>query len=85
ETASGDAGERFLAALEEAVGADVRASKSLVGAAALGGAWEISAGALPPLTAEGVAAYAGVLAAGDLTLTGTVDAGSSKSINTYYL
>ncbi len=69
KTASGDAGEAFIEALSEAVGAEVCASTSLVGAAALGGAWELSARAsasmpLPPLTSDGVASYAGVLAAG---------------------
>jgi len=42
ETASGDAGQTFIETLQEAVGADVSASRSLVGAAALGGAWELS-------------------------------------------
>ena len=69
ETASGNAGEKFVGALEEAVGASVCASTSLIGAAALGGVWEISARAsasmpLPPLTSDGVANYAGVLARG---------------------
>ena len=78
ETASGDAGEAFIEALGKAVGADVCASTSLVGAAALGGAWEISARAastsLPPLTSHGVASYAGVLDAAGLTITGTITA-----------
>ncbi|TIP33265.1 MAG: DUF4347 domain-containing protein, partial [Mesorhizobium sp.] len=41
-TASGGAGEAFIAALEAAVGSDVCASVSLVGAASLGGSWELS-------------------------------------------
>ncbi|RUY62285.1 DUF4347 domain-containing protein, partial [Mesorhizobium sp. M7A.F.Ca.CA.001.09.2.1] len=74
ETASGDTGEAFIEALEEAVGADVLASGSLIGAAALGGSWEISSRVgsstpLPPMTSAGVASYSGVLAA-DLTLSG---------------
>ncbi|MBR1248006.1 DUF4347 domain-containing protein, partial [Bradyrhizobium sp. AUGA SZCCT0169] len=90
ETASGDAGEAFIEALGTAVGADVCASTSLVGAAALGGAWKISASVsasrpLPPLTTDGAASYTGVLAAADLTLTGTIADGNSKSINTFYL
>ena len=88
-TASGDAGEAFIEALSEAVGAEVCASTSLVGAAALGGTWEISARAsasMPPLTSDGVASYAGVLAAGGLVITGTIQgAGNSSNVNTYYL
>jgi Domain of unknown function (DUF4347)/ABC transporter len=75
ETASGDLGEAFIEALSNAVGADVCASTSRVGAAALGGAWEISARAsastpLPPLTSDGVASYAGVLAGQQVELSG---------------
>src|SRR5262245_10972815 len=42
ETASGNAGQAFTEALSKAVGADVCASTSLIGAAALGGIWELS-------------------------------------------
>src|SRR5215471_21596823 len=83
QTASGDAGEAFIEALSKAVGADVCASTSLIGAAELGGVWEISARAsaskasLPPLSSEGLASYAGVLqVAGAVTLTGTIGPGS---------
>ena len=92
ETASGHAGEVFVEALSKVTGAVVCASKSLVGAAALGGAWEISARAsaftpLPPLSSDGLLSYAAVLPTpGDLTLSGLItDTGSSKSVNTYYL
>ncbi|TGW04257.1 DUF4347 domain-containing protein, partial [Mesorhizobium sp. M2D.F.Ca.ET.145.01.1.1] len=80
-------GETFVTALEQAVGADVRASRSLVGAAKLGGSWEMSEHAnkpRPPLTQDGMVYYGGVFTAGDLTLTGLID-GSGKSINTFYL
>ena len=48
-------------------GADVAASTGRVGAAALGGTWDLTArahrpSARPPLTAAAMAAYAGVLA-----------------------
>ncbi|RUW17088.1 DUF4347 domain-containing protein, partial [Mesorhizobium sp. M1A.F.Ca.IN.020.06.1.1] len=91
ETARGNAGDAFVDALEAAVGVDVCASSSLVGAAVLGGAWELPARAgasapLPPLTPVGVASYIGVLAAADLTLTGDITAGgSSSAVNTYYI
>src|SRR5262249_55094123 len=62
ETGLGDAGRAFIEALSEAVGADVCASTSLIGAQALGGVWELSGRAsrsnpLPPLSSDGVAAY----------------------------
>jgi hypothetical protein len=89
ETASGKIGEAFVAGLERAVGADIRASKVPVGAAAMGGSWEMPIGIgspLPPLTSEGVASYTGVLASGDLTLSGQITAsGGSNAVNTYYL
>ena len=89
ETALGDAGEAFVEALSEAIGADVRASTSMIGAAALGGTWEMSARAsasmpLPPLTSDGVSFYAGVLSE-QLTLTGSIAAGSSNNINTFFI
>ena len=51
----------LFAGLARASGADIAAATGLVGAAALGGGWELTAAAQPPLTAAGVAAYAGVL------------------------
>src|SRR6266852_1616467 len=58
DTAHGDAGETFLEALSHAVGVDVCGATRRVGAAALGGAWELSARASrpeprPPLSAAG--------------------------------
>ena len=70
------------------VGADVRATGSRVGAAALGGAWKLDMAktcsaktrpaALPPITAAGASAYAGVLAY-DLS----VDRDDSEHIRLY--
>jgi Domain of unknown function (DUF4347) len=53
--------------LADATGAQVAAASDLVGSPALGGRWELDAGsstpkARPPLTAEGIASYAGVMA-----------------------
>jgi Domain of unknown function (DUF4347) len=67
DTAQGDAGETFLEALSNTVGVDVCGAAGRVGAATLGGAWDLSARASrpkpqPPLTPVGVEAYAGVLA-----------------------
>jgi len=66
DTAVGAAGAAFIAALADATGADVAASTGRVGAAALGGTWELAAHAhralaRPPLTAAAMATYAGVL------------------------
>jgi hypothetical protein len=43
ETALGKLGEAFIETLSEAAGADVSAATARVGAAGLGGAWELSA------------------------------------------
>ena len=67
DTAAGAAGTAFIEALAQATGADVAASTGRIGAAALGGTWDLAAfahraPARPPLTAAAMAAYAGVLA-----------------------
>ena len=62
QTAAGPAGAAFIAGLARASGADIAAATGRVGAAALGGGWELTAAAQPPLTAAGVAGYAGVMA-----------------------
>jgi hypothetical protein len=62
QTAAGPAGAAFIAGLARASGADIAAATGLIGAAALGGGWELTAAAQPPLTAAGVARYAGVMA-----------------------
>ena len=78
-SALGDAGEAFIETLSEAVGAEVCASTALIGAAALGGAWELfrtrkRVHALAAADRNGVSSYAGVLptTSGELTLTGTI-------------
>ena len=65
-TGAGAAGADFLEGLARKTGADVAAAAGLVGAAALGGAWVLATRSRgdapePPLTAAGIAAYAGVL------------------------
>ena len=68
ETAAGPAGEAFIDALAEAAGAEVSAARRRVGAADLGGSWELAARAArpaprPPLTEAGIAGVSGGLAA----------------------
>ena len=66
-TAAGERGAAFVDALACAMGVEVSATTGLVGAAALGGRWELDARAgaseaRAPLTADGMANYAGVMA-----------------------
>src|SRR5205823_4765109 len=66
QSGQGGRGAAFVDALAGATGAGVAAAGGLVGAASRGGRWELdtrhpAAQALPPLTARGQAAYAGVL------------------------
>ena len=70
ETGAGERGAAFTDALAEETGARVATASGLVGAAARGGTWALDRGvgaSRSPLTAEGMAAYAGVMA----TFTGT--------------
>ena len=63
-TGARDEGATFAADLRKATGRGVAAARRLVGAAALGGLWELrtgSNGSVPPLTESGVAAYASIL------------------------
>ena len=81
----GALGERFVECVAQASGADVVAASGRIGAAALGGRWELTAracggAAQPPLTAAGVAGYAGVLAIGDNTLSVTTTTNTVVSI-----
>src|SRR5262249_37651049 len=67
ETAVGARGSAFLEALESATGAEVRAATGTIGSQALGGRWELDVSSgketvAAPLTARGMAGYAGVLA-----------------------
>ena len=69
----GETGDAFIEVLAKAVGADVSAATTRVGAAALGGTWKLAACAsqpAAPLTEVGTASYAGVLAF-QVTVTGT--------------
>ena len=61
--AAGSNGAAFIDSLARVTGADVAAATGRVGAAALGGAWELTHAqphARPPITEAGVANYAGV-------------------------
>ena len=65
EAGAGERGAAFTNALAERTGARVATASGLVGAAAQGGTWALDRGvgaSRPPLTAEGMAAYAGVMA-----------------------
>ena len=80
---AGAEGADFVANLARATGADIAAADRLVRAAALGGGWELETRSpprpvLPPLTATGVAEYAGVLATvtEDVTVSYTAAAAS---------
>jgi hypothetical protein len=67
DTAAGARGSAFIEALESATGAEVRAATGTVGSQPLGGRWELDINSgtgtvVAPLTAQGIADYAGVLA-----------------------
>src|SRR5262249_8526980 len=67
QTAAGARGSAFLEALESATGAEVRAATGTIGSQPLGGRWELDVSSgketvAAPLTARGMAGYAGVLA-----------------------
>src|SRR5262245_55953085 len=65
DTAAGARGSAFLEALESATGAEVRAATGIIGSPLRGGKWRLdnSSAVAAPLTADGMASYAGVLAA----------------------
>jgi hypothetical protein len=83
DTGAGVAGADFVERLAQASGADVAAASSRVGAAALGGRWDLPARSRaisqPPLTAAGIALYAGVYATSQ-TVTST---GTTENIDVY--
>ena len=85
QTAAGPAGAAFIAGLARASGADIAAATGRVGAAALGGGWELSAAAQPPLTAAGAARYAGILATSELVVTGRLPEGETTKSITYFI
>lgn len=67
ETGKGAHGSAFVAAIADLTQVAVAAAEGLVGAVALGGAWQLGVGTLngtvqPPLTAPGMAGFIGVLA-----------------------
>jgi hypothetical protein len=62
ETGAGLAGAAFVGRLAQASGAPVAAASGLVGAAAHGGSWQLTAAVQPPLTAAGAAGFENVLA-----------------------
>src|SRR5271169_6547369 len=66
DAASGPVGTAFIETLAQATGAGVAAATGRIGAATLGGTWDLTARSHPtaraPLTAAAMAAYAGVLA-----------------------
>jgi len=70
ETGAGARGRSFIEALADATGARVVAASGLIGSEARGAAWKLDEPALPPLSALGIAAYAGLMANDDAT-TGT--------------
>ena len=75
DAGAGAAGATFIAALAQATGADVAAATGRIGAAALGGGWDLAAYAhrtpTCPLTTTAMAAYAGVLTARSWASPGT--------------
>src|SRR5215813_9241060 len=67
QTAAGARGSAFVTALESATGAEVRAAAGTIGSQPLGGRWELDVSSgketiAAPLSAQGMAGYAGVLA-----------------------
>ena len=65
QTGAGERGAGFTNALAERTGARVATANGFVGAAARGGTWALDRGvgaSRPPLTAEGMAVYAGLMA-----------------------
>ena len=76
ETGQGGRGAAFVAGLERMTGAHVATASGLIGSSARGGTWELTAhgsvpATQPPLTAAGMAGYAGVLATKTWKTTGT--------------
>src|SRR5262249_10854077 len=82
QTAAGARGSALVAALESATGAEVRAAAGTIGSQPLGGGWQLDVGSgketvAAPLTARGMAGYAGVLAPQKASLTAiTTDSGT---------
>jgi hypothetical protein len=89
ETGHGDAGETFVAELSHAIGADVHAAATKIGAAELGGCWNLARGprtltARQPLSPDGQARYAGVLAV-QITISGEIQQGPTTRNVAYFV
>jgi hypothetical protein len=87
DTGAGTAGADFVERLAQASGTYVAAAAARVGAVSLGGTWELAKGASlePPLTAAGVGAYAGVLAAIEITVSGRIPEVFTSGSSTYFV
>jgi Ca2+-binding RTX toxin-like protein len=87
QVAAGDAGEQFITRLRSLTHAQIGASRSLTGNAALGGNWEleVTTGAVAPLAFNrtALATYAGVLTSvtGDGATWDVIDANVAESGN----
>jgi hypothetical protein len=85
-TGEGEVGRSFVERIARATGAPVAAAKGRVGAAALGGTWQLDARSAntvvqPPLTDAGVSVYAAILDTFDIT--GSWAAGTTSG--TYFI
>ncbi len=101
EAARGGAGPRALVPPEvhsqysgmrrsQAPDAAVTTAVTRDGGAVVGGTWELAGHASaalpqPPLTAAGMAGYAGVLAASEITITGTLPKGDTTGTVVYFI
>ncbi|MCI4680522.1 DUF4347 domain-containing protein [Rhodoblastus acidophilus] len=90
ETARGATGEAFVLRLAELACVEVAAPTARIGAAALGGTWELSGRetALAPMTPAGTAAYAGLLLDGKIKVKATaspVDGTAALARGTYFV
>jgi hypothetical protein len=84
-TGEGSSGRAFVTALSRATGAPVVAATTHLGQTSLGGRWELTATAKPPLTAAGIVSYSGTLAAFELVVTGTLPNGNTTKTITHFI
>jgi hypothetical protein len=90
DTSAGIEGADFVERLAQATGVAIAAASGRIGAAAQGGSWQLTARSpramsRPPLTTAGIAAYAGVMAAVEVTVTGTLPSGNTTGTVTYFI
>ncbi len=90
ETARGATGEAFVLRLAELACVEVAAPTARIGAAALGGTWELSGreAAFAPMTTAGTDAYAGLLLDGKIKVKATaspVDGTAALAPGTYFV